>query len=155
MGTAMNLLNNGNVNTLLVGALFMGVVLTISFVRNLEAKRLRNRFGEGNIILSAYNVHFYGVESIPGIPFNNMGVLGLSGEGLYYRSRYTKKDLFITGKQITSIVPTDDFKGKNMYGHIVAINFINENGVKDRAGFRIPYPEKWSKAINELFLSRI
>ena len=121
----MNLLNNGNISTLLVGALFMGVVLTISFVRNLEAKRLKTRLGEGNIVLSAYNVHFYGVESVPGIPFNNMGALGLSADGLYYRSRYSKRDLFISGKQITSIIPTDDFKGKNMYGHIVAINFLN------------------------------
>jgi len=149
----MNLLNSGNINTLLIGGLFMGVVLTISFVRNLESKRLRNRLGEGNIVLSAYNVHFYGVESVPGIPFNNMGVLGLSGEGLYYRSRYSKKDLFISGKQITSIIATDDFKGKNMYGNIVAINFINENGDKDRVGLRIPYPEKWSQAINRLFLN--
>ena len=149
----MNLFNSGNISTLLVGALFMGVVLIISFVRNLEAKRLRSRLGEGNIVLSAYNVHYYGVESVPGIPFNNMGVLGLSGEGLYYRSRYSKQDLFISGKQITSIIATDDFKGKNMYGNIVAINFINDNGEKDRVGLRIPYPERWSKAINRLFLS--
>jgi len=149
----MNLLNNGNISTLLVGAAFMGIVLTISYVRNMEARRLRDRLGEGNIVLSAYNVHFYGVESIPGIPFNNMGVLGLSSEGLYYRSRYSKRDLFIAGKQITSITATDDFKGKNMYGNIVAINFLNDQGEKDRAGLRIPYPEKWSKAINNLFLS--
>ena len=82
-----------------------------------------------------------------------MGALGLSSEGLYYRSRYSKNDLFIAGKQITSIIATDDFKGKNMYGNIVAINFINENGNKDRVGLRIPYPERWSKAINRLFLS--
>ncbi len=149
----MNLLNSSNIGTLVVGALFAGVLLTISFVRNLEAKRLRNRLGEGNIIISAYNVHYYGVESVPGIPFNNMGALGLSSEGLYYRSRYSKNDLFIAGKQITSIIATDDFKGKNMYGNIVAINFINENGNKDRVGLRIPYPERWSKAINRLFLS--
>ena len=150
----MNLLNSGNIGTLIVGGLFLGIVFLISFVRNIEAKRLRNRLGKGNIILSAYNVHFYGVESVPGIPFNSMGALGLSGEGLFYRARYTKRELFITGSQITSITATDDFKGKNMYGNIVAINFVNEKGEKDRAAFRIPYPEKWSKAINQLFLNK-
>ena len=149
----MNLLNSGNISTLLVGGLFMVVLLSISFVRNLEAKRLRNRLGEGNIILSAYNVHYYGVESIPGIPFNSMGALGLSSEGIYYVSRYSKKEVFVSGKQMTSITATDDFKGKNMYGNIVAINFVNEKGEKDRVGLRIPYPEKWSKAINGLFFS--
>ena len=149
----MNLFNSSNIGTLVVGALFMGVLLAISFVRNLEAKRLRNRLGEGNIILSAYNVHYYGVESIPGIPFNSMGALGLSSEGLYYVSRYTHKEVFVAGKQMTSITATDDFKGKNMYGNIVTINFINEKGEKDRVGLRIPYPEKWSKAINGLIFS--
>ena len=149
----MNLLNSGNISTILVGALFMGVVLAISFVRNMEAKRLKNKLGEGNIILSGYNVHYYGVESIPGIPVNSMGALGLSPEGLYFISRYAKKEIFIPGKQMTSITATDDFKGKNMYGNIVAVNFINEKGEKDRVGLRMPYPEKWSKAINRLFFS--
>lgn len=149
----MDLFNSGNIGTLIVGGLFLGIVFLISFIRNLEAKRLRNRLGEGNILLSGYNVHFYGVESVPGIPFNSMGALGLSSEGLYYRARYTKQELFINGKHLTSITATDDFKGKNMHGNIVAINFVNEKGEKDRAGFRIPYPEKWSRAINGLFIS--
>lgn len=148
----MNLLNSGNINTLVVGGLFMGVLFIISFVRNSEAKRLRMRLGEGNIVLSGYNVHFYGVESEEGKPLRSMGALALSIEGLYYCARYTKRELFISGKQITSITATDDFKDKNMYGNIVAINFVNEKGEKDRAAFRIPYPERWSKAINQLFL---
>ena len=148
----MNLLNSGNVGTLIVGGLFMGIIFLISFIRNLETRRLRNRLGEGNILLSGFNVHFYGVESQEDKPLNSMGALALSAEGLYYRARYTKKELFIAGKQITSIIATDDFKGKNMYGNIVAINFVNEKGEKDRAAFRIPYPERWSNAINQLFL---
>lgn len=149
----MNLLNNGNISTLLVGAAFMGIVLTISFVRNMEAKRLRIKLGESHIVLSGFNVHFYGVESTKGKPLRSMGALALSGEGLYYRARYTKLELFISGKQMTSITATDDFKGKNMYGNIVAINFVNDKGEKDRAAFRIPYPERWSKAINQLYFS--
>lgn len=49
---------------------------------------------------------------------------------------------------MTSIIATDDFKGKNMYGNIVAINFINE---KDREAYRITYLERWAKAIKQLF----
>ena len=149
----MNLLNSGNIGTLIIGGIFLGIVFLVSFIRNLEARRLRKRFGEGNILLSGFNVHFYGVESEEGKPLRSMGALALSAEGLYYRARYTKRELFITGKQMTSITATDDFKNKNMYGNIVAINFVNGKGEKDRAAFRIPYPEKWSKAINRLFLS--
>ncbi len=150
----MNLLDSGNINTFVVGGIFMGVVLLISFVRNRETKHLREKLGEGNIVMSGSNVHFYGIESVPGIPFNSMGALGLSSEGLYYRARYSRREIFLEGKCITSITATDDFKGKNMYGNIVAINFVNKNGEKDRAGFRIPYPDKWSRSITQLFLSK-
>ncbi len=131
----------------------MGVIFLISFIRNMETRRLRRRLGEGNILLSGFNVHYYGVESELKMPMNSMGALGLSSEGLYYRARVRKRELFIEGKQLTSITVTDDFKGKNMYGSVVVINFINKKGEKDRAAFRIPYPERWSEAINKLFLS--
>ncbi len=132
----------------------MGTVLLIAFIRNMEARNLRRKLGEGEILLSAFNVHYYGVESAHKMPFNSMGALGLTKEGLYYCSRFLKRELFIAGRQLSSISVTDDFRGKNMYGNVVVFNFINDKGERDRAAFRIPYPERWSKAINELFLKR-
>ncbi|MCD6395997.1 MAG: hypothetical protein J7L71_00520 [Spirochaetaceae bacterium] len=132
----------------------MGVIFLLSFVKNMESRRLRKKLGEGQILLSGFNVHYYGLESDDKLLFNSMGALGLSSEGLYYCSRILKKELFIKGEQFSSISVTDDFNGKNMYGNIVAFNFINVEGAHERAAFRIPYPEKWSKAITELFLSK-
>lgn len=149
----MSILDGSNKNTLIVGGLFMGLIFLISYVRNKEAKRLRKRLGADNILLSAFNVHFYGVESVKKMPRNSMGAMGLSNEGLYYCSRFLKRELFIAGKQFSSISVTDDFKGKNMYGNVVVFNFVNEQGERDRAAFRIPYPERWSQAITKLFLS--
>jgi len=149
----MNILDSGNINTLVVGGLFMGVIFLLAFIKNMESRRLRRRLGEGQILLSGFNVHYYGLESDPRIPFNSMGVLGLSSEGLYYCSRFLKREIFIKGSQFSSINVTDDFNGKNMYGNVVAFNFITDDGAHERAAFRIPYPEKWSKAIRELFLN--
>ncbi len=148
----MNILNGGNISTFVIGGLFMGFVLLIAFVRNIEAKNLRNKLGKSEILMSGFNVHYYGVESEPKIPFNSMGALGLTREGLYYCSRFLKRELFIPGNRFSSISVTDDFKGKNMYGNVVVFNFINDKGERDRAAFRIPYPERWSKAITDLFL---
>ena len=132
----------------------MGVIFLISFIRNMESKRLQNRLGEGAVILSGYNVHFYGIESVPGIPFNSMGALGLSKDGVYYIARFSGKELFIQGAKISSLSVADEFKGKNMYGKVVVFNYINEENQKDRAAFRIPYPEKWSKAIHHQFMNQ-
>ena len=148
----MKILDSGNLNTFIFGGIFMGVIFLISFVKNMESRRLRRKLGEGHILLSGFNVHYYGLESDDKLLFNSMGVLGLSSEGLYYCSRILKKELFIKGEQFSSISVTDDFNGKNMYGNVVAFNFINDRGQHERAALRIPYPEKWSKAITELFL---
>ncbi len=150
----MKILDSGNLNTLIFGGIFMGIIFLLSFVKNLESGRLRKKLGEGQILLSGFNVHYYGLESDDKLLFNSMGALGLSSEGLYYCSRILKKELFIKGEQFSSIIVTDDFNGKNMYGHVVAFSFISEKGAHERAAFRIPYPEKWSKAITELFLKK-
>ncbi len=150
----MNLLDSGNMNTIIVGAIFMGFIFFLAYMRNVETKRLRKRLGENNILLTGFNVHYYGVESEPKMPMNSIGAMGLSSEGLYYCSRVIKRELFIKAESITSLGVTDDFKGKNMYGNVVVINFINDDGKRDRAAFRIPYPERWSKAINQLFLNK-
>ncbi len=151
----MNILDSGNINTLIVGGLFMGIIFLLSFIKNMESRRLRRKLGVGRILLSGFNVHYYGLESDERVPFKCMGVLGLSGEGLYFCSRILKRELFIKGEKFTSISVTDDFNGKDMYGNVVVFNFINDKDTQEKAAFRIPYPEKWSKAITDLFLKKI
>jgi len=149
----MDFLKAGNFETLLIGVIFMGTIFLIAYIRNLEARRIRKMFREDEILLSSFGVQYYGVESEPGNPLKSTGVLVLTKDGIFYRAKFLNRILQIPGDKISSITAVDTFKGKNMYQKIVSVNFVNENGDRDRAGFRIPYPERWSIAINKVFLS--
>jgi hypothetical protein len=149
----MDFFKAGNFETLVFGVLFMGAVFLIAYIRNLEARRIRNKFNENDILLSSFGVQYYGVESEPGNPLKSTGSLVLTQEGIFYRAKFLNRNLEISGDKITSITAVNTFKLKNMYQKIVAVNFINEKGDRDRAGFRIPYPERWSQAITKVFLS--
>ena len=150
----MDFLKAGNFETLLFGVLFMGAIFLIAYIRNLEARRIRKKFSEDEILLSSFGVQYYGVESDPGKILKSTGVLVLTKNGIFYRAKFLNRTLQIPGDKISSITAVDTFKGKNMYQRIVAINFVNEKGARDRAGFRIPYPERWSIAINKVFLEK-
>ncbi len=141
----------GNANTLIIGGAFIAIVLFIAWVRNREADRLTRIVGKENLLMSAFNVYYHGLESEKGSPLRSIGALALTVEGLYYRALVRKRELFIPGKRISSITVINEFKGKNMYEYIVGINFVNDEGKRDRAGFKIPHPERWSAAIRKAF----
>ncbi|MCK5156140.1 MAG: hypothetical protein KAQ69_06875 [Spirochaetales bacterium] len=147
----MNFIGESNYSTLIIGLLFMGAVFLIAYIRNVEARRIRKLFREGEILLSSFGVQYYGIESEPGNPLRSTGSLVLTNDGIYYHAKFSQKKLQIPGDNISSITAVDTFKGKNMYMKIVSVNFVNEKGERDRAGFRIPYPERWSQAINKIF----
>ncbi len=149
----MDFLKASNFETVLIGLIFMGIVFTIAYIRNMEARRIRKMFLEDEILLSSFGVQYYGVESEPGKPLKSTGVLVLTTDGIFYRAKFLNRMLQIPGDKISSITAVNIFKGKDMYQKIVSINFVNEKGDRDRAGFRIPYPERWSMAIHKVFLS--
>ncbi len=147
----INPAQNGT-DVLLIGLAFMAVVFLIAYIRNMEARRVRKLFSDDEILLSAFNVQFFGVESVKGRPLRSTGVLILTGEGIYYRAKFLNRSLMIKGDTISSFTAVSEFKGRNMYTKFIAINFVNSNGERDRAGFRIPYPERWLEAVTRLFL---
>ena len=149
----MDILGNSNFDTLILGVLFMGAVFLIAYIRNLEARRIRKKFSENEILLSSFGVQYYGVESEPGNPLKSTGSLVMTKNGIFYRAKFLNRTFEISGDKFSSITAVNTFKGKNMYQKIVAINFVNEKGERDRAGFRIPYPERWSQAINKVFFT--
>lgn len=139
------------IDVLVFGLLFMAAVFLLAFFRNKESRRIRAKFSEEEILLSAFGVQFYGVDSEGGKPLRSTGALVLTHKGIYYRARFTKRELLIRPDQFSSLSIIDTFKGKPMHVKIVAFNFLNDEGNRDRAAFRIPYPERWSRALSMMY----
>ena len=134
-------------------ALFFGLLVFIVLMRRVESRRIENKFKKESIIISSYGVNYFGLSSEPGGPARSAGTLVLLRDGLYYRARFRKKELFIPGDAITAIRIVETHKGKPLYQKVVAIVFRqDENEVS--ACFRIPFPDQWIGAIRKNLLSR-
>lgn len=133
-------------------ALFFGLLVFIVLMRRVESRRIERRFKTESIVISSYGVNYFGLSSEPGGPARSAGTLVLLKDGIFYRARFRKKELFIPGNAITAIRIVETHKGKPLYQKAVAIVFRrDENEVS--ACFRIPFPDQWIGAIRKNLLS--
>ena len=146
--------NNSNASWILFAVLFLGAVAFLAIIRQIETRRLYKKFSEDEIILLSFGVNFFGCESEPGRVNKSAGALVLTKSELYYRARYLNTELTIPGKSIAQIDVTDQHKGKPLHQQAIAIYFINEEGSKDKAVFRIPHPAKWVNLMNSMFVKK-
>lgn len=144
--------NSSNFSWILFAVLFLGAVAFLAIMRQVEIRRINTRYTESDIILLSFGVNYFGCESEPGGIKRSSGALTLTKSELYYRARYSQKELQITGTAMAQIDITDQHKGKPLNQQAIAIYFINEEGDKDKAVFRIPHPAKWVNLMNSMFI---
>lgn len=150
----MNYFDLNNSSWLVIAVIFSGLIFYLVYMRSVESRRVEHKFGKDEIIISSFGVNYFGRESEPGRPLRSSGVLVLLKNGLYYRARWRKRELFILGSTITYIGVSDVFKKKSLYQHAVLISFLNKEGKDDKAAFRIPYPSQWINAIKFNLLNK-
>jgi len=133
-------------------ALFFGLLVFIVLMRRVESRRIEKRFDKDSIIISSYGVNYFGLSSEAGGPARSAGTLVLLKDGIYYRARFRKKELFIPGDAITAIRIVETHKGKPLYQKAIAVVFRRD---KDEvsACFRIPFPDQWIGAIRKNLLT--
>ncbi len=126
-----------------LGPLFLAVIIYLVLVRRMETVRIGRKFPKETILLSSFGVNFYGLRSEPGGPARSSGALVLMRNALYYRARFSKRELTIPIGAITSIDITEAHKGKPLYTKAIQFRFQRQDGEEDAAVFRIPYPDRW------------
>lgn len=134
------------------GIIFIGALVFLAVMRRIETNRISLKFAADDILMTAFGVNYFGLESEPGGPARSVGAVVLTNTGLWYRARFRDLDLFIPGGAITRVGVTDTHKGKPLHQNALSIVFINEKKVLDKAAFRIPYPDRWYGGLNNLFL---
>jgi hypothetical protein len=143
-----------NPNWLIFALIFIGVIFYLAYMRQRETKRITDKFDKAQIIITSFGVNYYGLESEPGGPLRSAGALVLLKDGIYYRARFAKRELYIQGSAITYIGVTNVHKGKDLHQTVVVLQFLNPEGREDKAAFRIPYPGQWVGAIKSNLLEK-
>jgi hypothetical protein len=78
----------------------------------------------------------------------------LFSDVLFYRSRVKKIELEIPGARIARIYHDRTHKGVDLHQSLVKIDYLNEQGQKDTAAFKVPYPPQWMQAIENALLKK-
>jgi hypothetical protein len=141
-----------NPNWLVFALLFLGIIFYLAYMRQRETKRITDKFDQKDIIITSFGVNYYGLESEPGGPLRSAGALVLLKDGIYYRARFSKRELMIRATSIAYIGVTDTHKGKDLHQTVVVLQFLNPDGKEEKAAFRIPYPAQWVAAIKSNLL---
>jgi hypothetical protein len=141
-----------NPSWLVFALAFLGILLFMAGLRNQEARRISEKFPREQIVLTSFGVNYFGLESEPGRPLRSIGALVLLKDSLYYRARFSKRELTIPGAAITHIGVTDTHKGRPLHQYVVAIHFLNAAGQEEKAAFRIPLPAQWTAAIKSTLI---
>jgi hypothetical protein len=115
-----------------------------------DRRWIRKRFKPEDILIMSFGVTFYGCEMDAGRLSQQMGMLALLPYGLLFRTRFLGKEFKISGDAIQAIYVDKKLKGKKLYQYALMIAFINPEGSKDIAAFRVPYPKQWMKAIEKI-----
>jgi hypothetical protein len=126
---------------------FFGAVALLIFMRRFESKRIEKAFEKDRVIITGFGINYFGLSSEKGGPARSSGVLVLLRDGIYYRGRFSKRELYIPKESIKSISIVDTHKGRPLYQRAVAIRFIDGQGREVSAAFRLPYPDRWITAI--------
>jgi len=138
-----------NLPYLLIGILFIFALLIFAWFRQRDVRKVRERFKD--ILIATYGVQYFGRESEPGSLLDSSGQLLFLRQGLFYKGRFDRRELMIPKEKLISVAVTDHHKGKLTYQVCLAIYFMNENEIIDRAAFTIPYPKQFIEAINHYF----
>jgi hypothetical protein len=126
---------------------FFGGVAILVLMRRYESKRIERAFEKDRVILTGFGINYFGLSTEKGAPARSSGVLVLLKDGIYYRGRFSRKELYIPNESIRSIRIVETHKGRPLYQRAVSIGFIDGNGREVSAAFRLPYPDRWINAI--------
>ena len=131
-----------------------GIIGYIAFIRWRDRKWIEDRFGSQNVHAMSFGVNYFGSATEPGKPRRSAGFLLLLQDRLFYRSRIKKIELDIPASKIARVYHDRSHKGVDLHQSLVKIDFLNSNGERDTAAFKVPYPPQWINAIEQTLLGK-
>jgi hypothetical protein len=131
-----------------------GIIAYIAFIRWRDRRWIEMRFGSRNVRAISFGVNYWGRATEPGKPRRSAGFLLLLPDRLFYRSRIKKIELEIPAAKITRVYHDRHHKGVELHQSLVKIDFLNTEGTRDTAAFKVPYPPQWIHAIEQTLLKK-
>ena len=136
---------------IVIALIFFGIIGYIVWVRRRDRKWIDKRFGLDRIRAMSFGVNYFGLASDAAAPRCSSGFLLLLPDRLFYRSRITGLELEVPGDRIVGVRHGTSHKGVELHQSLVKVSFLDSEGRKECAAFKVPYPPQWISAIETTF----
>lgn len=133
-----------------IAIIFFGIIIFISLKRWVDQQWIEKKFSKINVRVVSFGVTYYGKLSDPGAPPKHIGFLVLLKNGLCFRSRWRKVEIFVPASKIVAVYHDVTHKGTELYQSVVKVDFLSDKGERDSIAFKVPYPPQWILAIESL-----
>ncbi len=143
-----------NQQWIIIALVFFGIIAYIAFIRWRDRKWIENRFGQQKALAMSFGINYFGRADEPGKPRKSSGFLLLLPDRLFYRSRASRLELDIPGKNIARVYPGTSIKGVDLHQSVMKVDFINEINRRDSAAFKVPYPPQWIRMIENTLVKK-
>jgi hypothetical protein len=132
----------------------VGALLGMAVVRWRLIRRIRGELGPGKVLLVTAS-RLASLEEAGGPRgLRHAGVLVLLRRGVYYRSWFGKREVFVPGAAITYIGLSESANGRAHEAGAVVLRFLNSMGKEDGVVIRLLSPEQWISAVKTHLIAR-
>ncbi len=143
----MNNLLQTDIGSYIVLGVLLAVIIYIAVMKNVETRRILSKYDEKDILLLSLGVFFYGTEKTVRKPRYIAGAIALTKTEIFFQRRLLPFSVTIPLSSVRSVGVSDTFMDQPAYSNIVVLSFNDPVRGADKAGFKIPHPDKWIQGI--------
>ena len=125
--------------------------IPIKFSFKKRKKEIIAKFQDEDILEISLFSNFYGIASKKFKQIRGNGVLILTKEKNFYGMFIPRKEIHINLSSIIEVNSPKWFLGKTRFRPLLRIDFINEEGKTDSAGWEVRNLDRWVSKIKQTF----
>jgi hypothetical protein len=146
------MLFHGEQQWVIFALIFFGVIGYVAWIRWRDRLWIDRNYGLNTAKMMSFGVNYFGLASNPFKRKTRSGFLLLLPDRLVYRGRLVKTPLEIDGSRIIQVDHGTTLGGVRLHQPVIKVVFETDEGTKDAAAFKVPYPLQWMSAIKNSFL---
>lgn len=143
----------GEQQWIIFAMIFFGVIGYVAWIRWRDRLWIDRNYGLDAAKMMSFGVNYFGLASNPLKRKPRSGFLLLLSDRLVYRGRLANAPLEIDGSRIIQVSHGTTHGGVNLHQPVIKVVFETNEGKKDAAAFKVPYPLQWMSAIKSGFLN--
>jgi hypothetical protein len=126
---------------------FGGLLVGVRLLRRKAAAEVGRNFRDRNVVIHDSAANYFGLKSRAGKQLRGNGILVMTDEEIYFRMLLPSREVRIPLSMIKSVSHPRSHAGRSVGRRLLRVDFEDDSGQTDAAGWYVRDPEAWARAI--------